>query len=47
MNVVTALRADVLKAYWDLKQSQGGDVYSAKMVLHGLSDEAMHQKRPK
>lgn len=37
----------VLKAYWDIKQSQGGDVYSAKMVLHGLSDEAMHQKRPK
>lgn len=35
----------VLTDYWDLKRSQGADVYSAKMVLHGLSDEESYRKR--
>lgn len=35
----------VLKAYWDVKQSQGGDVYASKMILRGLSDEEAYKRR--
>ncbi len=37
----------VLKAYWDVKRSQGGDVYSSKMILRGLSDEEAYKRRQK
>ena len=35
----------VLKAYWDVKRSQGGDAYSSKMILRGLSDEEAYRRR--
>ena len=35
----------VLKAYWDVKRSQGGDVYSSKMILRGLTDEESYKRR--
>ena len=35
----------VLKAYWDVKRSQGGDAYSSKMILRGLSDEETYKRR--
>lgn len=37
----------VLKAYWDLKRSQGGDAWSSKRIVHGLSDEAAYRMRPR
>lgn len=35
----------VLKAYWDVKRSQGGDAYSSKMILRELSEEEAYKRR--